>query len=683
MNAYMLFTNETRAALKTKNPDASMGEMGKLSGEAWKAMGAEEKKVWEDKAAAEKVRYAAEIAAAGPDEGDGDDVAGKPAKKKAKSTTTTASSSSSSAPKRAKVLKPAERLEEVRMAYKWWEAPSLPEGIKWKYMEHMGLNFSPVYVPHGIPLLYDGSPVTLGSAAEEIATMFAGINKTAQQLSNPKFAKVFKANFWKDFSKALDASQAGVIKDFLKCDFSLIAAHVEAAREIRKNMSKEQKEAEKEKKAAIDARTAYALVDGHLEKIGNCTVEPPGLFRGRGEHPKMGCLKRRIMPEEITINCAPGAPVPPCPLPGHSWKHVQHDPSVTWLAGWMDPVGGHNKYVYLAASSSLKQQSDVEKYDKARQLCKNVDRIRGHYEKLLNSSEDVERQLGTCMWIIDRLALRVGGEKEVDEADTVGTCSLRPEHLRFPSPTEIEFDFLGKDSMRYNNTIDISRYKEVGLRVHHNLRKLCKGKDPVNEDVFDLVDPSRLNKELSELMPGLSAKVFRTYNASITLQKELELLPISLSAQEKKNEYDRANRQVAILCNHQKTVSKGVEDSLTDMKDKIGKLREQLVELENARKNILIRKGGETGGLRLKPDEDTMEVEKDARAKAFLAAAVAAAASEGRELTGKTLEAASSTANRKANTLVKDEHLHLFTKPPSVEQLEKRIDVRGAEEYPP
>lgn len=31
-------------------------------------------------------------------------------------------------------------------------------------------------------------------------------------------------------------------------------------------------------------------------------MEPPGLFRGRGDHPKMGKLKARIYPEDITIN---------------------------------------------------------------------------------------------------------------------------------------------------------------------------------------------------------------------------------------------------------------------------------------------------------------------------------------------------------------------------------------------
>lgn len=45
---------------------------------------------------------------------------------------------------------------------------------------------------------------------------------------------------------------------------------------------------------------------GPAAQVGNFRVEPPGLFRGRGEHPKMGMMKRRIHPRDITINI--GAP---------------------------------------------------------------------------------------------------------------------------------------------------------------------------------------------------------------------------------------------------------------------------------------------------------------------------------------------------------------------------------------
>jgi DNA topoisomerase I len=51
------------------------------------------------------------------------------------------------------------------------------------------------------------------------------------------------------------------------------------------------------------------------------------------------------------------------------WQEVKHDNTVTWLAYWSDPINPkESKYVFLAASSSLKGQSDKEKYEKARLL---------------------------------------------------------------------------------------------------------------------------------------------------------------------------------------------------------------------------------------------------------------------------------------------------------------------------
>jgi hypothetical protein len=53
----------------------------------------------------------------------------------------------------------------------------------------------------------------------------------------------------------------------------------------------------------------------------------------------------------------------------HSWKEVKNDNTVTWLAFWNDPISQKDfKYVFLAASSSLKGQSDKEKYEKSRKL---------------------------------------------------------------------------------------------------------------------------------------------------------------------------------------------------------------------------------------------------------------------------------------------------------------------------
>ena len=51
------------------------------------------------------------------------------------------------------------------------------------------------------------------------------------------------------------------------------------------------------------------------------------------------------------------------------WGEIRHDPTVTWLAFWHDPISPKDfKYVFLAPSSSWKGQSDMEKYEKARKL---------------------------------------------------------------------------------------------------------------------------------------------------------------------------------------------------------------------------------------------------------------------------------------------------------------------------
>ena len=210
------------------------------------------------------------------------------------------------------------------------------------------------------------------------------------------------------------------------------------------------------------------------------------------------------------------------------------------------------------------------------------------------------RQIGVAMWVIDRLALRVGGEKGENEADTVGCCSLRREHLTFyestgvvsenaddsndingnPQNFEIQLEFLGKDSMLYKQIIDFSNYGEVGKRVYKRLRSFCRNKQPDSE-VFPDLNPMILNKHLSSIMEGLTAKVFRTYNASVTLENELPTAESlqGLSVQEKVTRYNAANRQVAILCNHQKTVSKSAETMFENLGEKLAILKRQKAQL--------------------------------------------------------------------------------------------------------
>ncbi len=120
-----------------------------------------------------------------------------------------------------------------------------------------------------------------------------------------------------------------------------------------------------------------------------------------------------------------------------------------------------------------------------------------------------------------------GADKGDDEADTVGCCSLRVEHVECIEPATIKFDFLGKDSMRYENSTEVPRV------IFKNFCLFRKGKKPA-DDLFDRLTTTNLNSYLKSLMPGLTAKVFRTYNASFTLQQELDKpMPRDLTVAEK------------------------------------------------------------------------------------------------------------------------------------------------------
>lgn len=80
---------------------------------------------------------------------------------------------------------------------------------------------------------------------------------------------------------------------------------------------------------------------------------------------------------------------------------------------------------------------------------------------------------------------------------------------------------------------------------------------------------SALNKHLTSYMPGLTAKVFRTYNASYTMARLLKDMKATGTVQEKIKAYNDANREVAILCNHKRTVAASHATSIQKMDEKV------------------------------------------------------------------------------------------------------------------
>jgi DNA topoisomerase-1 len=101
-----------------------------------------------------------------------------------------------------------------------------------------------------------------------------------------------------------------------------------------------------------------------------------------------------------------------------------------WLAFWRQNITNTPKYVLFSANSSLRGRSDMKKFSVAQRLKGCVKDIRKQYMADLESEDTTVMQRATAMWVIDHLALRVGNDKGKDEADTVGCCSLRVEHVK-------------------------------------------------------------------------------------------------------------------------------------------------------------------------------------------------------------------------------------------------------------
>ncbi|XP_034945495.1 DNA topoisomerase I, mitochondrial [Chelonus insularis] len=505
----------------------------------------------------------------------------KPKKRKSKTATNNPS------PKKKK------KEEEEAEVWKWWEEEKKSDGTKWAFLEHKGPVFAPPYepLPPSVKFYYNGKEMKLSEPTEEVATFYA------RMLDHDYTTKkIFNDNFFKDWREVMTESERAKIMDLSKCNFREMHTYFLQKSEERKAMTKEEKKAIKEKNDEIAKEYGFCTIDGHKEKIGNFKIEPPGLFRGRGEHPKMGKLKKRVMPEDVLINCSKTSVIPK-PPPGHKWKEVRHDPTVTWLASWTENIQGQVKYVMLNPSSKLKGEKDWQKYETARKLAKSIDKIRAEYREDWKSKEMRIRQRAVALYFIDKLALRAGNEKDEDQADTVGCCSLRVEHISLHEQKDgkeyvVVFDFLGKDSIRYYNEVPVEK------RVFKNLQLFKENKSD-GDDLFDRLNTTVMNKHLNELMEGLTAKVFRTYNASWTLQQQLDKLtnPDDTVA-EKILSYNRANRAVAILCNHQRSVPKTHAKSMENLKAKITAKKEAIKEAEEQVKDA--KKDSKHGSVKAK-----------------------------------------------------------------------------------
>lgn len=451
--------------------------------------------------------------------------------------------------------------------------------MKWKTLEHNGIIFPPDFESKGISVKIKGQPVKLDLLQEEMIYQWAKKKDTPYVQDS-----VFQKNFVADFAATFNGS----FKDLkiTDIDFSSAFKLVDREKDAKLLVTKEEKKslAQKRKELREKMKSIYgkAILDGTEVEVANYMAEPPGIFIGRGEHPLRGKWKPKITQKDVTLNLGEKAKAPP-----GNWKKIVHDHDSMWLACWEDYISGKIKYVWLADTAGLKQERDQAKYDKAADLGKVIKKVE---EKILDAMRDKDprsAKVATVCYLIYRTSMRVGDEKDPDEADTVGATTLRKEHIKLEDH-KIHFDFLGKDSVRWQETLTVEGNDSI---LYDNIKKLVADKKP-QDNIFDGITSRHVNMFLSGISKGLTAKVFRTYLATTEVKNYLKSQPNVKGKSENEKLYiaKMANLQAAKMCNHKRTIPKNFDATLEKKREQLKKLEKTEPKTDKQKEKLKERK---------------------------------------------------------------------------------------------
>lgn len=412
---------------------------------------------------------------------------------------------------------------------------------------------------------------------------------------NPELEHKTNPNFNRRFFESLSSECPGIstmrfpedfkplIDDMYNASLKLKAKRAAINAELRQKMKDDPtfkaellEEKEEEKKFNM-----IAIVNGEEEPISGNTIEPEGIFFGRGESQFHGYWKYQVEPEEVTLNwISPEGHEPPAAPEGHHWAGTRQAPNSHVLATYKTKVGTAtqkwhgNKKVQFAANSSLKKGADKLKFENAVKLSKKHKSIMHKVDEFLNGTPS-ERQTGALVWLVAYTGIRIGAEKEgIWDNGSVGASTLLVENLEV-NGNVIHLDFIGKDSV--HDVRDI----EVPDNIATAIASFKEGKGP-KDQIFDKASEGSVNEFLSDIMPGATAKLLRTYVANDVMERSLrnETAKVRNSGHvttaKLVDAFKKANFDVATQLNHQTNVSKGYEGTVEKMTENIAASEEKL-----------------------------------------------------------------------------------------------------------
>lgn len=379
----------------------------------------------------------------------------------------------------------------------------------WNHLHHNGPYIPCLHVPYNIKF---SSNIILNN---QETICFIEFTKKYTKQNN-----MFKINFWKS-----------LLQRFIK-------QYPRECKTIAKNNPKFVKIRTSVIAKTTDKHHRFVVVDNNRIEIPNNKMEYPHVFIGRGNHPLSGTCKFIPLKKYITINASTSE---------HSKFNTQGFKTVcnqhaNWICSWKDPITLNNKYI----SYQTNNNNVFQKFELARELKKRINKLHNN-----NNTNIVlggkKAQLALAVYLIEHLCIRVGHEKDSTmEAETIGCCTLEKKHISIMSNKDrlVKIEFPGKDSIPFCKTITLPTTYFSYLK-----RLLSNNKS----HIFFLINPNMVNRYLDQIMSGLTAKVFRTYKASITFQKVLI----------QTNDLQLANKKAATICNHKKSINDKFVNNLT------------------------------------------------------------------------------------------------------------------------
>lgn len=369
------------------------------------------------------------------------------------------------------------------------------------FLIHEGVNFPPTYMPTGY-VFYNNKKIYLHPIHEEYLVYWYKLKEHYRY--DPLLVK--------NFVHSLNALKP----TFKKC---LLFDN-----EVHKQMTKYSSNF-KECSNKVSNKVVY---NDNIYEICNY-IEVPGIFVGKGNHPLRGHIKTRIKPQDIIINVSKGTSV----IKSHPWKSIMCNKNANYIACWKDNIFGKYKYIYINS-----QGSQEKKFKHCYKLRHKIRKLKTIVLLDITSKIPKIKECALIVYLIMKYNIRIGHEKDEDYTnDSVGCCTLLVKNMIFKNNDILTLSFVGKSNVKFLKSLKIDN------TVYQELYNLCKLKK-YHQNVFN-VNACQVNDYLNSLIPSLTAKVFRTYNAS-------KICYNTLKSKSSLEELKETFTKIALLCNHKK-----------------------------------------------------------------------------------------------------------------------------------